>query len=88
VAGEQLIDRAASRLGNTRVQQRGRGDDQDGVGLGLTSGPWRQEQAEVAVGDRPGSSSSPCAFAPCCATGPAPAAGGMGYHAPPGPTIR
>ena len=36
------------------MQQRGRGDDQDGAGLGLTSGSWRQEQAEVAAGDPAG----------------------------------
>ena len=51
VAGEQLVDQAAGRLGNPRVQQRGRGDDQDGAGLGLAGGSWRQQQAEVAVGD-------------------------------------
>jgi hypothetical protein len=51
MAGEQLIDQAASRLGNSRVQQRGRGDDQNGAGLELASGSWRQQQAEVAVGD-------------------------------------
>jgi hypothetical protein len=33
------------------VQQRGRGDDQDGAGLGLAGGSWGQQQAEVAVGD-------------------------------------
>jgi hypothetical protein len=38
VAGEQLIDQAARRLGNPRVQQRGRGDDQDSADLGLAGG--------------------------------------------------
>jgi hypothetical protein len=33
------------------VQQRGRGDDQDGAGLGFAGGSWGQQQAEVAVGD-------------------------------------
>jgi hypothetical protein len=54
VAGEQRIDQAAGRLGNIWVQQRGRGDDQDRAGLGLAGGSWRQEQAEVAVGDPAG----------------------------------
>jgi hypothetical protein len=49
VAGEQLIDQAAGRLGDTGVQQRWRGDDQDGAGLGFAGGRWGQEQAEVAV---------------------------------------
>ena len=36
------------------MQQRGRGDDQDGAGLGFAGGSWRQQQAEVAVGDPAG----------------------------------
>jgi hypothetical protein len=36
------------------MQQRSRGDDQHRAGLGLASGSWRQEQAEVAVGDPAG----------------------------------
>jgi hypothetical protein len=36
------------------VQQRGWGDDQDGAGLGFAGGSWRQQQAEVAVGDPAG----------------------------------
>jgi hypothetical protein len=51
VAGEQRIDQAAGRLGNPRVQQRGRADDQDGAGLQLASGGWWEQQAEVPVGD-------------------------------------
>jgi hypothetical protein len=51
VAGEQLVDQAAGRLGDPRVQQRGRGEDQDGAGLGFAGGSWRQQQAEVTVGD-------------------------------------
>jgi hypothetical protein len=51
MAGEQLIEQAASGLGNPRVQQRSRGDDQDCAGLWLASGSWRQEQAEVDIGD-------------------------------------
>jgi hypothetical protein len=50
----QLVDQAARRLRNPRVQQRGRGDDQDGAGLGFAGGSWRQQQAEVAVGDPAG----------------------------------
>jgi hypothetical protein len=49
VAGEQLVDETAGRLGNPRMQQRGRGDDQDCAGLGFASGSWRQQQAEVAI---------------------------------------
>jgi hypothetical protein len=33
------------------VQQGGRGEDQDGGGLGFAGGSWRQQQAEVAVAD-------------------------------------
>ena len=33
------------------MQQSGRGDDQDGSGLGFAGGSWRQQEAEVAVGD-------------------------------------
>jgi hypothetical protein len=62
VAGEQLVDQAAGRLGNPRVQQRGWGDDQDGAGLGLAGGSWWQQQAEVAVGDPAGLQD----FAGCC----------------------
>jgi hypothetical protein len=51
VAGEQLIDQAPVGLGNPGVQQGGWGDDQDGAGLGFAGGSWRQQQAEVAVGD-------------------------------------
>jgi hypothetical protein len=51
VAGEQLIDQAPLGLGNPGVQHGGRGEDQDGAGLGFTGGSWRQQQAEVAVGD-------------------------------------
>jgi len=51
VAGEQLVDQAAGRLGDPRAQQRGRGDDHDGAGLGFAGGSWRQQQAEVAVAD-------------------------------------
>jgi hypothetical protein len=40
VAGEQLVDQAAGRLGDSGVQQSGRGDDQDGAGLGFASGRW------------------------------------------------
>ena len=40
VAGEQLVDQAAGWLGTTRVQQRGRGDDQDGAGFGFPGGRW------------------------------------------------
>jgi hypothetical protein len=36
------------------MQQRGRGEDQDGAGLGFAGGSWRQQQAEVAVGDAAG----------------------------------
>ena len=36
---------------NSGVQQRGRGDDQNGAGLGLAGRSWRQQQAEVAVAD-------------------------------------
>jgi hypothetical protein len=36
------------------MQQRGRGDDQGGAGLGFAGGSWRQQQAEVAVGDSAG----------------------------------
>jgi hypothetical protein len=40
---DQLIDQAAGRLRNSRMQQRGRGDDQDGAGLELASGGrWEQ----------------------------------------------
>ena len=41
VAGEQLVDQAAGRLGNTRMQQRGWGDDQDGAGLAFAGGRRR-----------------------------------------------
>jgi hypothetical protein len=51
VAGEQLVDQAAGRLGDQRVQQRAGADDQDRAGLGLASGRWGQQQAEVIVGD-------------------------------------
>jgi hypothetical protein len=51
VAGEQLIDQAAGRLGNLRVEQGAGTDDQDGAGLGLVGGSGRQQQAEVTVGD-------------------------------------
>jgi hypothetical protein len=50
VAGEQLVDQAPGRPGNPRMQQPGRGDDQDGAGLGFAGGSWRQQQAEVTVG--------------------------------------
>jgi hypothetical protein len=33
------------------MQQGGRGDDQDGAGLGFAGGSGRQQEAEVAVGD-------------------------------------
>jgi hypothetical protein len=33
------------------MQQRGRGDDQDGAGLGFAGGSWRQQEAEETVGD-------------------------------------
>ena len=33
------------------MQQGGRGEDQDGAGLGFADGSWRQQQAEVAVAD-------------------------------------
>jgi hypothetical protein len=55
-------------LGNSRMQQRGRGDDQDGAGLGFTSGSWRQLQAEVAVGDPARLSTSPSACGPSWST--------------------
>jgi hypothetical protein len=45
VAGEQPVDETAGRLGNPRMQQRGRGDDQDGAGLGFAGGSWRQHPA-------------------------------------------
>src|SRR5215218_2885461 len=51
VAGDQRIHQASLGLGNSRMQQGGRGDDQDGAGLGFASGSWRQQEAEVAVGD-------------------------------------
>jgi hypothetical protein len=51
VAGEQLIHQVPVGLGNPWMQQGGRGDDQDGPGLELASGSWRQQQAEVAVRD-------------------------------------
>jgi hypothetical protein len=54
VPGEELVDHAAGRLGYPRVQQRGRGDDQDGAGLELAGGSWGQQQTEVAVGDPAG----------------------------------
>jgi hypothetical protein len=38
VAGEQLIDQAAGRLGNPRMQHRGRPNDQDRAGLGSACG--------------------------------------------------
>jgi hypothetical protein len=50
VAGEQLVDQAAGRLGNSGVQQAARANDQDGAGLGFAGGRW-QQQAEVAVVD-------------------------------------
>jgi hypothetical protein len=54
VAGEQLVDQAPGRPGNPRMQQPGRGDDQDGAGLGFAGGSWRQQQAEVTVADPAG----------------------------------
>jgi hypothetical protein len=36
------------------VEQPSRGEDQDRAGLGLASRSWRQEQAEVTVGDPAG----------------------------------
>jgi hypothetical protein len=33
------------------VQQGGRANDQDGAGLGFAGGSWRQQQAQLAVGD-------------------------------------
>jgi hypothetical protein len=38
-----LGDEAAGRLGNSRVQQRGGPDDQDGASLGFAGGSWRQQ---------------------------------------------
>jgi hypothetical protein len=53
--GQLQRRQAAGRLGNIWVQQRGRGDDdQHRAGLGLACGSWRQEQAEVTVGDPAG----------------------------------
>ena len=54
MTGEQLVEQASGRLGNTRVQQRGRGDDQDRAGLGFAGGSWRQQQAKVTVADPAG----------------------------------
>jgi hypothetical protein len=68
VAGEQLVDQAPGRPGNPRMQQPGRGDDQDGAGLGFAGGSWRQQQAEVTVGHRPGSRASPSALGPSWST--------------------
>jgi hypothetical protein len=45
---DEIAERPA---GNSRVQQGGRGEDQDGAGLGFADGSWRQQQAEVAVAD-------------------------------------
>jgi hypothetical protein len=51
VAGEQLINQGPVGLGNSRMQQRGRADDQDGADLEFAGGSWRQQEAEVTVGD-------------------------------------
>jgi hypothetical protein len=54
VADEQLVDQAAGRLRDPRVQQGVRGDDHRAAGLGLAGGSGRREQAQVAVGDPAG----------------------------------
>jgi hypothetical protein len=54
MAGDQLVEQAAGRLGDAGVEQRGRGDNQDAAGLGLAGRGWGQQQAEVAVGNPAG----------------------------------
>lgn len=51
MAGEQLIHRAAGRLGDRRVEERGRADHQHAAGLGLPRRRWWEQQPEVAVPD-------------------------------------
>jgi hypothetical protein len=62
MAAEQLIHRAAGRLGDVGVQQRGWADDQHPAGLGLAGRRGRDEKAEVAVGDPAGSRTCPKAL--------------------------